>query len=73
MTMYSGMTFTIQCDRCGARLVLASGLNAHSLAQSQEAAANCAAKSGWSLELDDSCECADCAAELHGKDHGGGQ
>jgi hypothetical protein len=63
MSTLEGMTFRIECDRCGQRLVLASGLNAYQMDQHPSAAAEVAARSGWLLEADGGCECADCAVE----------
>lgn len=63
MTQLQDMTFSIECDRCGQRLVLASGLNAYQMEQHPATAADVAARSGWALEFDGECECADCAVE----------
>lgn len=63
MSTLEGMTFVAQCDRCGQRLVLASGLNAYQMEQHPATAADVAARSGWALEFDGGCECADCAVE----------
>ena len=63
MTTISGMTFTAQCDQCGAKLILGSGYNGLALYVEPEKATACAAKSGWAVEANGEVECPDCAKE----------
>ena len=65
MTTIKDRTYTAECDRCGRKLVLASGYNALALDSDPEKATEIAARSGWCVEANGDVECDECAIADH--------